>query len=130
MNIFKHKYSVIKLRLRDFGGNLKNVQYDAAYWERIMDSFRESDDLWGRLLSEYIFRCCDELERKFIDLYFFKKNKLIFVSQVINLCERSCQEWREEILKNLILLVVHNGLMRIEIGGFLKDAVLIAKNKV
>ena len=130
MNIYKRLYSVLKEKLFEFGKKIKAVQYDDAYWRLICDGFeKETVKSWEVLLGGYIYNCCNEEDRKFIDLYFFKKNSLMYVSTNFPLSERACQEWREETLKNLIGLAVQEKLLCIDVATIKKDAAINKKKQ-
>jgi len=114
LNIYKHQYSTLKEKLFEFGKTIGSYRYDDRYWKSAaLKSKKNAPGSWESVFSDYIYRCCNEEDRKFIALYFFKKESVIAVSGGIHLSERGCQEWREEILKNLGGLAVQAGLLYI-----------------
>lgn len=126
MNIYKHQYSLVKAELRSLGQKLVNIKYSDDYWKGIVLLFQgnnEKQKNWDQFFSEYLYDCCNEEDRKFIDLYIFQKRSINFVSLHFPLCERACQEWREEHLKNIIGFAMQDGLLYIDMGRFKKDAV-------
>lgn len=102
MNLFKKYYPVVKNELKKYKPIPENTS----------EEFQSADGAykWNMLIHEYLERCDDE-ERKFIDLLYFKNNPICDVGIIFPLSIRACQEWREEILKNLVLLAANNGLM-------------------
>jgi len=115
---------MLKSKLFEFGKTVDGYRYSDGYWKTISDELgKKAASLWEFVLSDYLYRCCDEEDRKFIDLYFFKKKSVVAVSGIFGLCDRGCQEWREEILKNLSGLAIQTGLIYIDTRRFKKDAV-------
>ena len=128
MNIYKQQYSSIKQQLKIFGEKIElkrfasEVRYSSSFWERnymriVMDN---SQSAWDKLFFEYMYFGCNSEERKFIDLLFFQCQKIVYVSVNFPLSERACQEWREEVLKNLAGLAIQYGLLRIDIKNLKK----------
>ncbi|MCL2860943.1 MAG: hypothetical protein FWE22_00810 [Firmicutes bacterium] len=115
VNIYKYHYKSLKDKLFKFGRKINLIKYDDFFWEMIHNSFDEGENPWEYLISEYLAFCCNEEDRRFINICFFRKNSMAYTSQNFPLCERSCQEWREEIFKNLIGLALQRGLMIIDI---------------
>ena len=123
MNIYKHQYSALKEKLFEFGKTIGSYRYDDRSWKSIACKFEKSTSgSWESIFSDYIYRCCNEEDRNFIALYFFKKESVVAVSGGIHLSERGCQEWREEILKNLGGLVMQAGLLHIDTKRFKEDS--------
>lgn len=117
INIFKTQYSFMKTKLYDFGCQFNDLQYSDSYWETKYNLCikNDNDNPLNLLIAKYIYRCCKEDERRFIDLYFFKQKNIVNLSISYSLSERACHKWREDILKNLIGLGMQQQLIVIEI---------------
>ncbi len=111
MNLFKDFYKEVKTILFKYGEVLndysKSISNDSKY------NLKENE--WFDLIQIYLDKFCDDEERNFIKLLYFKKKSITYVSQNIYISERTCQEWREEILKNIIGLAIQEGLIKIDI---------------
>jgi hypothetical protein len=116
MNIFKHLYGIVKKELRKFGSELRGICSADEYWREVYErSIADpADSGWNKVIAKYLYRCCGEEERQFIDLRFFKGKSEVEVSMRISLCERACYTWCEETLKNLIGFGLDCGLLHID----------------
>ena len=117
MNLFKSLYPMVKEELFKFGKSLKDIQTDNGYWAAQLNSLttNPTSTAWQILLSAYLYKYCDEEERKFVNLYFFEKQSLVKVSINFPLSDRACQNWCEEILKNIIGLALEQQLASLNI---------------
>ena len=118
MNIFKKYYPIVKERLRNFKEKPEEIPVNIGGGERPENGIGALEDRltaqkWDLLIRKYLVNICDDEERKFIGLLYFRKNPLIDVGIIFPLSIRACQEWREEILKNLVLLAAREGLIEI-----------------
>ena len=65
---------------------------------------------WNRLINKYL-EMCDDDHKQFIDLLYFKKHPILEVALMIPMGLRTCQDWREGTLKNVLLLAAAEGLL-------------------
>ena len=100
MNLFKKHYPAARRELWNY-----NNPPDAGAPEQKPDSLK-----WNKLICKYLDMCGDD-EKKFIDLLYFKKHPILEVALMIPMGLRTCQEWREGTLKNVLLLAAADGLL-------------------
>jgi len=114
-NLFKQHYPVVKRELRNFNETCsrlsKEFENNMPGNLRVLEE-RLENAKWHMVICKYLDLCRDE-EKKFIDLLYFQKNSLIDVSIIFPLSLRSCHEWREKTLKNLLLMAARDGLLEI-----------------
>ena len=116
-NLFKQYYSVVKQELKNFEANGKELAkkfaqsgsspYDPKSLSSILKTVK-----WHMLICKYLDICRDD-EKKFIDLLYFKGHPILEVGLILPLSPRSCHEWREKTLKNLLLMAADEGLLGI-----------------
>ena len=112
MNLFKQHYNTARKELWNFKNpaapNAKAGAEDAdglKVLEGKLNSLK-----WNRLICKYLALCNDD-EKKFIDLLYFKKHPILEVALMLPMGLRTCQEWREGTLKNVLLLAASDGLI-------------------
>jgi len=101
MNLFKKYYPVAKRELKNYRENAS----PAGTAEEKLNKLK-----WNVLISKYI-ELCDDEQKKFIDLLYFKNHPILEVGLIFPLGLRTCQEWREKTLKNILLLAAGEGLL-------------------
>ena len=111
MNLFKKYYPVARKELWNF----KNPPTADADVNSDTDGLKALEARlnslkWNRLICKYIDMCDDD-QKKFIDLLYFKKHPILEVALMIPMGLRTCQEWREGTLKNVLLLAASDGLI-------------------
>ena len=114
-NLFKKYYPIVKKELRNFNAN--RFELSRAFAKISYDDLSANQKWietakWHMLICKYLDMCRDE-EKKFIDLLYFQRNSLTDVSVIFPLSLRSCHEWREKTLKNILLLAADEGLLAI-----------------
>ena len=101
MNLFKKHYPVVKKELRNFKENPEPPKSDGEKLNKVK---------WNTLICKYLELCNDE-EKKFIDLLYFKNHPILEVGLIFPLSPRACQEWQENTLKNILLMAAGEGLI-------------------
>ena len=109
MNLFKKHYPTARKELWNFknpvAASVSAGTDDIGALEGKLNSLK-----WNKLIHEYLDMCDDD-QKKFIDLLYFKKHPILEVALMLPMGLRTCQEWREGTLKNVLLLAAADGLL-------------------
>lgn len=118
MNIYRRKYRGVKDRLLVFGSRFVAMPRDSLYsfvfWKECHRREKEKAS-WNYVITEYLAYECNGEQRRFIDLVFFRRRSVSYVSGEMNLSERMCYAWSDTVLSDLTGLAMQAGLTEIDL---------------
>ena len=118
MNIYRRKYRGVKDRLLVFGARFfstsRHSLYSFVFWKECHRREKAMAS-WDYVITEYLAYECDGEQRRFIDLVFFRRRSVSYVSCEMNLSERMYYNWSETVLSDLTGLAMQAGLTKIDL---------------